>query len=274
VTCNLGPINPGWRNEFHAGLAQAFGKYPVIDGEYIWKYTHNAFDFGIVGATPITFPIEWQRSKIPGYAVRASVPTFHGFSAFMVFSGVAARFFLPQVAGLPIIGLGTGVFRVDPDEIFNQTTHLQYQPWKRGRWFGLNWRYDSGQVAGAVPCSGPTATCFTSTSVADGGAPAIPGGEVALVNAISGLPLTADQEFQAGLSAMANLPLQTRWDRRLPRAARRGSIYVQVPAPGQENDDHNPQRVQPRNLFDIAVGHATVSMANDTSGAPACRWSI
>ncbi|MGD0049339.1 MAG: carboxypeptidase regulatory-like domain-containing protein [Bryobacteraceae bacterium] len=64
VTCSLGPIHAGWRNEFHAGLQQAFGRFLVIDAEYIWKYTHNAFDFGIVGSTPIYFPIEWSSSKI------------------------------------------------------------------------------------------------------------------------------------------------------------------------------------------------------------------
>ena len=35
------------------------------------------------------------------------------------------------------------------------TAHMQYQtPWKRGPWFGFNWRYDSGLVAGSVPCYG------------------------------------------------------------------------------------------------------------------------
>jgi hypothetical protein len=28
-----------------------------------------------------------------------------------------------------------------------------------------------------------------------------------------------------------------------------------VPGPNKENDDHNPQRIAPRNLFDLAVGH-------------------
>ena len=60
------PLAPGFRNEFHAGLQQAFGKYLVINGEYIWKYTHNGYDFSILGATPITFPVEWNNSKIPG----------------------------------------------------------------------------------------------------------------------------------------------------------------------------------------------------------------
>ena len=60
------PLAPGWRNEFHAGLQQAFGRYLVFSGEYIWKYTHNAYDFSVLGNTPITFPIEWNNSKIPG----------------------------------------------------------------------------------------------------------------------------------------------------------------------------------------------------------------
>ena len=96
---SITPFTPGWRNEFHAGIEQAFGRYVVFSGEYIWKYTHNAYDFSVLGATPITFPIEWDRSKIPGYAGRVSVPNFHGFSALMVFSSVAARFFAPQIGG-------------------------------------------------------------------------------------------------------------------------------------------------------------------------------
>ena len=37
-----------------------------------------------------------------------------------------------------------------------------------------------------------------------------------------------------------------------------GSIYLQIPKPGTEKDDHNPQRIQPRNLFDLSVGHDNV----------------
>ena len=43
----------------------------VFSGEYIWKYTHNAFDFSVLGNTPITFPIDWHNSKVPGFALRA-----------------------------------------------------------------------------------------------------------------------------------------------------------------------------------------------------------
>jgi len=264
VTCNSGPIRPGYRNEFHAGLQQAFGRYLVVSGDYIWKYTHNGYDFGDVGATPIYFPIEWTKSKIPGFALRVSVPNYHGFSALVTMSSVAARFFLPQVAGLPIIGPATGAFRIDHDEKFNQTTHLEYQPWKRGPWFGFNWRYDSGLVAGATPCLGATATCSPTTSQQDGGANAfIPSGYVALVNTISGAPLTADQEFQAGFFCGSQhptptTPIGTQFGNSPALAclaSQFGSSLLQVPAPGKENDDHNPQRVAPRSLFDVSVGH-------------------
>ena len=102
------PFSPGWRNEFHAGLQQALGKYLVFSGEYIWKYTHNAYDFSVLGSTPITFPIEWHNSKIPGFAGRVSVPNYHGFSALLVFSSVAARFFNPQLGGAGAVPAGAG----------------------------------------------------------------------------------------------------------------------------------------------------------------------
>jgi Carboxypeptidase regulatory-like domain len=260
VPCNLGAIVPGHRNEFHAGLQQAFGRFLVVDGQYIWKYTHNGYDFGVVGSTPITFPIEWSASKIPGYAIRVSVPETHGFTAQVVMSGVAARFFEPQVAGVPIIPPVSGVFRIDHDEIFNETTHLQYQPWKLGPWFAFNWRYDSGLVAGATPCVAVTATCFSSTSIADGGGADIPSGQVALVNTVNGQPLTADQEFQAGLTCNGKLAAPNPLGPALATCSSSGfgSIYLKVPAPGTENDDHHPQRIQYRNLFDIAVGHDNV----------------
>jgi hypothetical protein len=250
VPCATGPITPGYRNEFHAGLQQAFGRYLVVSGDYIWKYTHNGYDFGTVGSTPITFPIEWHNAKIPGFALRVSVPNYRGFSAQVVMSSVAARFFLPQVAGLPIIPPATGVFRIDHDERFNQTTHLQYQPWKTGPWFGFNWRYDSGLVAGATPCFNPlTATCAGASTYL-GGQPAIN-----LINTISGAPLTADQQFQAGFvcNGMRATPTQA-----LPSpclASQFGSALISVPAPNAENDDHNPQRIAPRSLFDLSLGH-------------------
>jgi len=253
------PLSPGFRNEFHAGIEQAFGRYLVFSGEWITKYTHNGYDFSVLGNTPITFPIEWHNAKIPGYAGRVSVPNLHGFSAQMVFSSVAARFFTPQIggAGATVATGATGAglpFRIDHDEKFNQTTHLQYQPWKRGPWFGFNWRYDSGLVAGSTPCLAPTATCTFSTSTADGGSnPNIPSGSVAMVTPAN-LPLTADQEFQAGFTCNGAGATPTHALPTVCPASEFGSALIKVPASGTENDDHNPQRIASRNLFDASVG--------------------
>jgi hypothetical protein len=52
-----GALSPGFRNEFHAGIEQAFGKYLVFSGEWISKYTHNGYDFSVLGNTPITSPL-------------------------------------------------------------------------------------------------------------------------------------------------------------------------------------------------------------------------
>jgi hypothetical protein len=263
IVCNSTPLRPGFRNEFHAGFEQAFNRYFVLSGEYIWKYTHNGYDFNVFGTTPITLPIEWHNSKIPGFAIRGSVPNFHGFSALVVMSHVSARFFPPTVAGLAPPA-PPAVFRIDHDEKFNQTTHIQYQPWKRGPWLGFNWRYDSGLVAGFTPCLAATATCSFTTSTADGGAnTSIPSGEIALLNNLNGLPLTADQEFQAGLTCNGVRATPTTYiGQAVPGqsynqclATQLTSSLVKIPAPGTEQDDHNPQRIQPRSLFDLSVGH-------------------
>jgi len=253
------PLSPGFRNEFHAGLEQAFGRYLVFSGEWITKYTHNGYDFSVLGNTPITFPIEWHNAKIPGYAGRVSVPNLHGFSAQMVFSSVAARFFTPQIggAGATVATGASGArlpFRIDHDEKFNETTHVQYQPWKRGPWVGFNWRYDSGLVAGSTPCLAITATCTFSTSTLDGGSnPNLPSGSVAMVTPAN-LPLTADQEFQAGFTCNGMSATPTRALPTVCPASEFGSALIKAPAPGTENDDHNPQRIASRNLFDASVG--------------------
>jgi hypothetical protein len=252
------PLSPGFRNEFHAGLEQALGKYLVFSGEWITKYTHNGYDFSVLGNTPITFPIEWHNSKIPGYAGRLSVPEIHGFSALMVFSSVAARFFQPQIGGAGATaateaGGAAGIpFRIDHDEKFNQTTHIQYQPWKRGPWMGFTWRYDSGQVAGATPCFGqnvPHNNC--PGSVVIGSTP-----NVSMVAAnVGGVPLSADQESEAGFTcngvrATPTSPLPYNC-----AASAFSSSLIKVPAPNAENDDHNPPRIAPRHLFDLSIGH-------------------
>ncbi len=257
LLCNpgvSGTLDPGYRNEFHAGLQQAIGKNVVFSGEYIWKYTHNAFDFSVLGNTPITFPIDWHNSKIPGYALHLEVPSYHNISAYSVMSSVAARFFPPQVAGAGATsGATQGTlypFRIDHDEKFNQTTHVQYTlsrdgSWFNGLWSGFNWRYDSGLVAGSVPCYGvtdPNSLC-AATSIT------LPGN----VQGVDLSGLTDDEEFEAGITCNGVTATPTSGFASCP-ASQYSSKLVQIPAPGTEDDDHNPPRIAPRNLFDVSVG--------------------
>jgi hypothetical protein len=274
LACAPGVTNtveqPGFRNEFHAGLTQAVGAHFVLTGEYIWKYTHNAFDFSVLGNTPITFPIDWHSSKIPGYAIRADVLSLRNLSAYVSLSSVAARFFNPQEAGAgATVGIAgsTEPFRIDHDEKFNQTTHLQYQlPNKYAfahltPWLGFNWRYDSGLVAGAVPCynavPGANTSCGPTTITA-------PDGQ----QYIDLTSLTADEEFEAGLvcDGVRATPTQA-----LPAeclASQLTSKLVTIPAANTENDDKNPPRIQPRNVFDLSLGD------DDLFHGDRYKWSL
>ena len=258
-----GTLQPGFRNEFHAGLQQAFGKNFVFSGDYIWKYTHNAFDFSTLGNTPITFPIDWHNSKIPGFALRADVPNFHNVSAFVVMSSVAARFFPQQVAGAgATVGQSGFPFRIDHDERFNQTTHAQYQiPKKFGKieapWFGINWRYDSGLTAGSVPCFNPNGANSPCGGVVLNGQ-----------NYIDLSGLTADEQFQAGLTCGGVKATPTAGLPNLCLANQLTSQLVSIPAPGTEDDDKNPPRIAPRNLFDMSLGQ------DNLLGGDRYKWSL
>jgi hypothetical protein len=221
------PLRPGRRNQFNAGLQQGIGKYFVLDADYFWKYTHNAYDFNVLLNTPLTFPISWSQSKLDGVSVRLNMAPFHNFTAFMVAGHTRARYFPPETGGLFFNSdLPEGVFRIDHDQAFQQTTYVQYQfnQWKRiAPYIAFTWRYDSGLVAGSVP---DFATALT---------------------------LTPDQQQQIGLfcgSTFATLanPL-TSCD-----SANRGALRLKIPADGTASDDHNPPRIAPRHLFDLNFG--------------------
>ena len=239
--CTGAPVTPGFRNEYHAGLQQAFGKYFVLDGEYMWKYTSGSYDFSVLGNTPIFYPIEWAKSKIPGFAVHGTLTTFHGLSAYIVLSSVSARFYNPQVAGLGATPGGPvgAVFRIDHDERFEQTTHVQYQfPFKRGPWVGFNWRYDSGLVVSGVP-DVAAATQLT------------PFEQVTIGFACNGVPAT----LQNPITTCNGVGTST---------------LITLPQTGTEDDDKNPDRVKPRHLFDVSVGDDDLlNFANDRY-----KWSL
>lgn len=219
------PPQPGQRNQFNTGLAQALGPHLSIDADYFWKFTKNAFDFDSLFLTPITFPIGWRKSKIDGLAARITLTDFHGFSAYTVMGHTRSRFFGPEIGGLIFNNVpDSGVFRIDHAEEFAQTTFLRYQYDKAGPWASFTWRFNSGlALPGVVP------------------------------DYASALRLTADEQAQIGLYC-GNV-YATRMS---PIISCDSSVFgatrVSIPPPGAQNDDLRPTRVSPRNIFDAAVG--------------------
>lgn len=223
-------LEPGRRHQFNVGLQQAFGKLVVLDADYFWKYTTNAYDFNVILNTPIAFPIAWDKSKIDGVSFRTNLTEYKGLSAFFVAGHTRSRFFPPETGGLFFNSdLPTGVFRIDHDQAFQQTTQVQYQftqfdslrPFKP--YVIFSWRYDSGLVSGAVP---DFATALT---------------------------LTADQQAQIGLFcgdlfATPTSPI-TSCD-----LSNRGALRINIPADGTASDDLNPPRIAARHLFDLSIG--------------------
>lgn len=258
--CNPAPFNPGFRNEFHAGFGQSIGRHFVVNAEWITKYTHNAYDFSVLGATPITFPIEWHNSKIPGYAASATLANLKGLTARLTLSSVAARFFNPQIGGVgaTVASPGGYPFRIDHDERFNQTSHLEYHlPSRKSLYYSFNWKFDSGLVAGSVPCYGttdPNSAC-TAYSVDANGNPLTTASGQPAINLSS---FTADEEFQAGLVCDGVKATQTQGFSVCDAAGLTSKLVV-IPPAGTEDDDRRPQRIQPRNLFDMELGDDNVA---------------
>jgi hypothetical protein len=219
------PLKPGRRDQYNAGFEQGVGKKIVFSADYFWKYTHGAFDFDTLLNTPLVFPISWDKSKIDGVSGRVNLTNTHGFSGFMSFGHTRARYFPPETGGLIFNSpVDTSVFRIDHDQAFQQTTYIRYEaPVKKKPWIALTWRFDSGEVAGAV------------TDLADL------------------LALTADEQAAVGFYcgseiAALNHPITS------CTAANFGATRLVIPAPGQYNPDHDPPRVAPRNLLDLGVG--------------------
>ena len=225
-TSNL-PLLPGRRNQFNAGFQQAVGKHLVIDVDYFNKRTTNAYDFNVLFNTSVVFPISWQRSKLDGVSSRINFTNYKGLSAFTVLGHTRARYFPPESGGLFFNSdLPAGVFRIDHDQAFQQTSQVQYQfqNWKRlAPYVAFTWRYDSGLVSGAVP------------------------------DYDTALTFSGDQQAQIGLFcgnvfATPTSPILACGDQN------RGALRIRIPADGAENDDTNPPRIAPRHLFDLSAG--------------------
>src|SRR4029079_18313128 len=128
----------------------AFGRWVVADFGYFDKHTNKGYDFGVLFDTPIAFPVAWDHSRINGFTGRINLVEHGGFSAFVVMAHTSAIYSPPGNGGI-LLEEGDADFRIDHDQKFNSTANVQYTFIKpSGAWAALNWRYDSGLVAGAV----------------------------------------------------------------------------------------------------------------------------
>jgi hypothetical protein len=107
-----------------------------VSGEYIWKYTHNGYDFNVFGTSPIISPpSNGAIPRLTGLCHSAEAyRNCTALSAFVVMSSVAARFYPPTVSGIAPPA-PPGVFRIDHDEHYGQTfprhstNRLSVGPW-------------------------------------------------------------------------------------------------------------------------------------------------
>jgi len=225
-TSNL-PLLPGRRHQFNFGFQQALGRYLILDGDYFNKRTTNAYDFNVLFNTSVVFPISWQKSKIDGVSARLNLTNYKGLTAFMVAGHTRSRYFPPESGGLFFNSdLPAGVFRIDHDQAFQQTTQVQYQfeHWKKlSPYVAFTWRYDSGLVSGAVP------------------------------DYDTALGFPADQQAQIGLFCGSTFATRTQAITSCTDS-NRGALRIRIPADGTANDDTNPPRIAPRHLFDLSAG--------------------
>ncbi len=217
------PLEPGFRNQFNTGLQKSFGKWVLADLDYFWKYTHNAYDFSVLLNSTITFPIAWHNSKLDGVTGRVSTIDIHGFQAYYTFGHTRARYFPPETGGLLSIQ-PPAVFRIDHDQAFQNTLNLRYQRPKNAEYIDWIWRFDSGLVVSGIP---DVAAALALT----------PNQQVDIGLACNGVAATLAAPF----SPVTPCNLGT-------------STLLTLPQTGKEDDDHNPDRVQPRNLLNLAVG--------------------
>jgi hypothetical protein len=79
---------------------------------------------------------------------------------------------------------------------------------------------------------------------------------------------TADQQFQAGLTCNGVKATPTAGLPSLCLANELTSQLVKIPAAGTEDDDRNPPRIAPRNLFDASLGQ------DNLLGGDRYKWSL
>ena len=148
------PLQPGKRDEVEVGIQQGFGGWVVADFGYFNKHTKNAYDFDVLFDTPIVFPISWdhsrseRRQRARGSRPARRLQRVHGVwphECHLLQSRERAAFCLTRRC-LPATSGSTTIRSFSRRRTFSTSS-------TRPRALGsrLNWRYESGLVAGG-PC--------------------------------------------------------------------------------------------------------------------------
>jgi hypothetical protein len=172
---------------------------------------------------------------LDGFTGRLSTINIHGFQAYWTFGHTRARYFPPETGGLVPQGapLNSGVFLIDHDQALQSTVNLRYQR-KTWEYLDFSWRYDSGMVVSGVPDAG-AALALT------------PNQQATIGLACNGVLATALNPLTNCVNASGSQGLVTSKLLTLPQGGYGGF-------PSQENDDHNPDRVNPRNILNLGIG--------------------
>jgi hypothetical protein len=175
-----------------------------------------------------------------------STTNLHGFQAYWTFGHTRSRYFFPETGGLIPQGtpLNGSVFRIDHDQAFQSTMTFRYQRPKNAEWAALTYRYDSGLVVSGVPDAG-AALGLT------------PNQQVSIGLACNGTFATVDSPLTDCTSPSGTIGRVTSKLITLPQGG-------YGPFPSLENDDHNPDRVKSRNIFNLGIG--TDNLFHQTEG--------
>ena len=159
-------------------------------------------------------------------------------------SSVAARFFtLNSPVSVPRLEAGPRAFSasITTKNITRRRT-CSISPGSERPWVGFNWRYDSGLVVSGIPDAG-AALGLT------------PNQQVTIGLACNGVFATVANPFTDCTNPNGTQGRVTSKLLTLPQGGYNAFQNPNNPLfPSQFDADHNPDRVKPRHLFDIAVG--------------------
>ena len=139
-----------------------------------------------------------------------------------------------------------GVFRIDHDQAFQSTVTARYQRPHNTEWIALTSRFDSGLVVSGIPDAGAAIGLLS------------PNQQVSIGLACNGVFATITNPITDCTSKNGAIGTVTSKLITLPQGG-------YGPFPSQENDDHNPDRVKPRNVINLGIGSDNLTHREGTT---------